>query len=174
MKKNIKQFNQRGMTLIETVMALGILITGITASLTLMTSTINFSKKAERSIIVTNLAREGIGMVRTLRDYGKTISNDSFDNLGTGNFVVYAGTSGELLKNDSNTEYINECDACKIYLKDNKYTHDSSDSEETIYRRLITISDVVSGQEKKIISKIYWNDRGNTYNYEIEARLTNW
>ena len=40
--------NQSGVTLIETIIALGILITGITVSLSLMTSVIVFSQSSEQ------------------------------------------------------------------------------------------------------------------------------
>ncbi len=174
MKLNNKKIkSQKGMTLIETIVALGILVTGLVASLTLMISTIHFTKQAERAIVVVNLAREGVEIVRTLRDYGKTIDVDSFENLGTGNFVVEVESDGTLSKESAYAENIENCDNCKIYIKDDKYTHDTSGTQ-TAYRRLITISDVVAGQEKKIISEVYWTDRNNSYDYQLEARLTNW
>ena len=167
--------DQKGMTLIETIVALGILIMGITASLSLMISSINFSKQAERSIVVTNLAREGLEIVRTLRDYNKTIDFNSFENLGTGNFIAHVNNDGELQLDDEGVgEEIDDCVVCEIYLdNDGKYNHDSGGTD-TFYRRLISISDVVVGEEKKVISKIYWVDRGREHNYELETRLTNW
>jgi len=177
MKNFLQQFKkkQQGMTMIETIVALGILVTGITASLTLMISAINYSKAAERSIVVTNLAREGVEIVRTLRDYGKTITHNSFDvELLAGNYIVYVDTGGGLSKSGEDvTSKIAECDVCKIYLKDGKYTHDNAGTE-TIYRRLIQISDEVAGQEKKVTSEIYWTNRGASNTYKLETRLTNW
>ena len=55
-----------GVTLIETIVALGILTVGIVAALSLMIGTISFSQSSEQSIVVVNLAREGIEMTRSI------------------------------------------------------------------------------------------------------------
>lgn len=60
--------NQAGLTLLETTVALGILMLGILASLTLMMSSFNFTHRSEKEIIVVNLAREGLELVRSSRN----------------------------------------------------------------------------------------------------------
>src|SRR3989338_5345228 len=61
---------QRGFTLVETIVSLGILMLGIGASLTLVTATVSYSKQTESLIVVVNLAREGLEIVRAIRDVG--------------------------------------------------------------------------------------------------------
>jgi Tfp pilus assembly protein PilV len=63
-----KFFDSRGITLMETIFALAILVIGIIAVLTLASSSIVISQKSEQNIVVTNLAREGLEIVRGIRE----------------------------------------------------------------------------------------------------------
>lgn len=57
-----------GQTILEAVIAAGIVATAVSAALTLVQSSINGEKESEFGIIGTNLAREGIEVVRMIRD----------------------------------------------------------------------------------------------------------
>lgn len=54
--------------MLEAIIAIGIIATSVSASLTLVQSSISAEKESEAGIIATNLAREGIEVVRALRD----------------------------------------------------------------------------------------------------------
>ena len=60
--------NNFGLTLMETTIALGILMIGILASLTLMLSSFDYVQQTEHEIVVVNLAREGIEIMRIIRN----------------------------------------------------------------------------------------------------------
>ena len=71
-------FSQAGQTLIETVVALFILTTGLAAGLTLAIYSFSSSSVASNKIIAAALAREGLDAVRRLRDsnwLGGTLSD---------------------------------------------------------------------------------------------------
>jgi type II secretory pathway pseudopilin PulG len=59
---------QRGQSLIEAIVALGILTTAISSALTLASASIGAERESGASITAGNLAREGIEAVRVLRD----------------------------------------------------------------------------------------------------------
>jgi len=173
MKKNSKlQFNyikrdKSGITLIETIVALGILITGIFAASTLMLSSLNYSKASEQTIVVVNLAREGIEMVRSIR------SLNGFANIPTGNRIVnidYVTGDLEFLLVDNDT--INLCDNCILDLHNGRYLHNTP-SAETNFRRKISIIDENS-YEKKIISQVYWIESGHEHFFTLETHITDW
>ena len=163
---NIKH-NQLGFTLVETTIALGILVMGIMASLTLMMATFNFSKKSEQEIIVVNLAREGIEIARTLRNNGTLFS------ASAGDFIVDVNTNFNLNAEvtSGDIDNCNATNACQLYLAGGRYLHDVG--IPTSFKRMVTITDV-SGDQKRIESKINWTHKGKTYNFVLETNLTNW
>ena len=60
--------HQQGQSLIETIMALFVLVTGLAAGLSLAIYVFGSSSDVSRRILATNLAREGIEAARRLRD----------------------------------------------------------------------------------------------------------
>lgn len=82
--------SQRGQTLIETVVALFIMVMGITAALGLASYSFNASSGVRKQIIGTGLAREGLEAVKNMRDTnwlnGQLDSNcnNFFDSSATG------------------------------------------------------------------------------------------
>jgi hypothetical protein len=159
--------NNSGVTLMETIVALGILVLGISSSLALMTSSMAFSSFSEQQVVVVNLAREGIELIRSLR------SSDGFSSLTNGDYVIEADESGNLsLTGVSLVEAgISGCDGCRLYFNNGHYNHVPSE-EVSIYKRLISISDSDNG--KKIISQVYWSERGRDHYFTLEAHLTDW
>lgn len=160
--------DKRGITMMETIVALGILVLGIITTLTLMTSTIIFSQASEQSIVVVNLAREGIEAARGIRDL------NGFDALSVGNKTV--DVDGDLeLENATfdGEENIENCTNCDLYLNSGRYLHSGSAEQKTIFRRLVIISDE-SANEKKIISQVYWSEHGRAHTFTLEDHLTDW
>src|SRR5262245_35142172 len=68
----------RGQSFIEAMVALTIIITSISSALALVQSSITASRVGGSQIIAANLAREGIEVVRSLRD-GNWLSGNGFD-----------------------------------------------------------------------------------------------
>lgn len=162
-------FSQKGLTLVETTVALGILMIGVMASLILLISTFNFAERSEQEIVVVNLAREGIEAVRTLRN------NNAVDLFSGGydgkNFIIDVDENFNL-DSEVGTSAIQECDQCILYLNNDRYLHNAAGAA-TNFRRMITIEDV-SVSEKKVLSKVYWTLKGNSYEFLLETNLTDW
>jgi type II secretory pathway pseudopilin PulG len=78
--------DRRGQTMIEAIIALGIIVTSVASALTLVSTSINAEKESEALITAGNLAREGIEVVRMLRD-SNWLAGADFDAgfSGTGN-----------------------------------------------------------------------------------------
>ncbi|MFH1890919.1 MAG: prepilin-type N-terminal cleavage/methylation domain-containing protein [Candidatus Kuenenbacteria bacterium] len=162
--------NQKGMTLVETTIALGILMIGIMASITLMLSTFNFAQKNEQEIIVVNLAREGIEIVRALRN---NQSANLFDGTYDGrNYIVDVDENFNLDNEMIGIDNINECNACLLKLINGQYSHGAG-GQNTNIKRMISIKNV-SSNEKKILSEVSWMYKGTTYDFILESNLTNW
>ena len=60
--------NQNGQSLMELIVAIGVIVAGVLGILTLIIATILAGKEGSNRIIAINLAREGIEIVRSIRD----------------------------------------------------------------------------------------------------------
>lgn len=69
-KKNIFQLSSRqaGFTLLEMLLALSVLSVGVMAAFTLSTANLNTVKANGQRILAANLAREGVEVIRNIRD----------------------------------------------------------------------------------------------------------
>ena len=180
--KNIKK-NKQGVTMMETVVALGVLILGIITILALMASAIAFSQISEHSIIVANLAREGIEVVRSIRDFSRTDpsvlpsgATSFFDSSVDGCYIVDVKNNFNLHNfiDDQYWQQIGACSGCQLYQDQtsNLYSH-SATGKETVFKRAIKIEEV-SSYEKRVLSKVTWTERGRTHEFVLEDHLTDW
>ncbi len=164
-------FNDRGFSLIETIIALSILIVGIVASLSLTQSSLMTSKTNENIVISVNLAREGIELVRAIRDSRSM----GFSSLVNGEYIIDADDNFNL-NSSADSSDIGQCNNCRLYLLNDKYTHNTSGSQ-TVFKRMVTISDGTSfscgGGCEKIVTVYVLRD-GAPSPYKLSIHLTNW
>lgn len=159
---------QKGFTLVETIVSLGILLLGAAATLTLVTTTLSYSRQTENLVVVVNLAREGLELVRVIRDV------QGFVSLPAGNtawIIDRTSTSLTTSATFSGGSTIHDCTNCTLYLNNNEYQ--ITPGTATAYRRLININ-TLSTDEKEIISTLRWTEHGRVHTYQLATVLTNW
>lgn len=161
-------YNQRGISLIETLVALFILAIGITAALSLVGYVSSITASTKNKIIATNLAREGVEAVRNIRDsnwlyYGEGGARDRWndkwpkDPAGSGVMKEYKAV---LLTADNALSGVGQItnyslvpllsaapaapmpdDEARVYLRSGVgYTQREGEGEPTIFARRISIS----------------------------------
>lgn len=176
--QNFNCKNQAGVTLVETIVSLGILTMGIISALALITSSIVYSQTTEQKIVVVNLARESLEILRSIRAYYDiTEQEKGFNLLAAGNYITqinYATGDLELIAVDSQGG-LKYCHNCILKLYDGRYLHNAplAESGNTIFKRMVSITDV-SANEKKVVSQVYWMERGREHTFILEENLTNW
>lgn len=166
-----------GFTLLEGIIALGVITTGLMVGLTLALSNLMASQDNERRAIGANLAREGIEVVRNIRDSNWLKRDLNMTHVGgTYDGVLYswddltdAGgiamdrdflittVSGDPLTyelEDTSIANIDGCTAsgvteCRVKYDPNTGIYASDSGSNTLFNRLITIQDIC------------WNDEGN-------------
>lgn len=74
----MKNINSGGFTLLETVIALGVILGGIIGPYTLATRGVVSSSSAKQKLIAFNLAQEGIELVRHMRE-NNVIADEAWD-----------------------------------------------------------------------------------------------
>lgn len=185
MNRKLIKKDTRGVTMMETIIALGVLVFGVVTAMALMASTLAFSHTSEQSIIVSNLAREGIEIVRSTRDFCRASLCETV--LSTGDNFFSGSVDNCYLVDSSDDNYnlktatqdpidcqdVINCDDCQLYLNtsDNRYNHTSGDT--TIFKRAIRIESK-SSYEKKVTSIVTWSERGRNHEFILEDYLTDW
>lgn len=120
-----------GFTLLEVLIAIFILTLGLVTVLGLMSYNIKQGSGTMNEVIAGNLAREGIEVVRNIRDTNLKKGDGWNDGLSD------TGANEMNVNYDSNAlENLDD----ELYLSGNKYIHDSMGSP-TIFKRYIQIDD---------------------------------
>lgn len=154
---------EAGFTLLETTVALFIITVAILPILILATISLNASLRIENNIIASNLAQEGIEIIRNIRD-NNWINGLPFDEyLLPGNWRVHWYTIGPgIIPVDSNP-----------VLKKNNGIYNYAAGVDTPYRRVITISKPNSS-ELVVTSTVTWVEKGINKSISVESHLYDW
>lgn len=161
----------KGFTLLEVIIALGIIGLGLIGVLTLVNFTISSGAVSASKLIAANLAQEGIEVIRNSRDssanwadWYKSISDGSYRaSLNLANYkwlmIAEADPHQTKLRFDSNTG---------LY-----FYAPVSQGSLTLFSRAVTI---VSGpnEEKQLMSEVRWQERGRNYSLKVTSYLYNW
>jgi prepilin-type N-terminal cleavage/methylation domain-containing protein len=155
--KKIQQNTEKGMTLVETLVAISILAVSIVAPMTLTMQSLSAAYYARDQVIASNLAQEAIEAVRAVRDAnilvlalnsGATCPDDSLPmhllcDIPIGqDFIIDVRTDPPEI-----TTCGGECP--KLKTDNNLYGHESSWTIETPFRRIVH-AEYVSGGEDEI------------------------
>ncbi len=170
---SIPNTTKRGFTLVETMVAITILLLAVVGPMSAIGGSLSQISTARDQMIAINLAQEGIEVVRQKRDsnmlacwansnWGVTITSCST----WGGGITGSGTSGtnyiiaapSLMIISSAVQPIYQETASGMYYQfastpDVSYT-------KTQFSRVVNIADTVSGREKKITSTVTWKTSG--------------
>jgi len=153
----------RGFTLLEVIIAVSILGSGIIAATSLMSRTIGLGSVVRDQLIAANLAQEGMEVIHNIR-HTNWIKNTAWD---------VGFLEGDSCVNFDSTALINPClgDSRRLFLFNNRYVHNVSGTS-TIFLRNVNITSGLDGAApfKIIRSVVSW---GNS-SLSVEERLYNW
>lgn len=166
----------KGQGLIETIVALAIIIIGLIGALSLVVVSLSSAKQSEQKLIALNLAREGIEVIKNKRDSNWLIGEKWDKDFSLG--LDYTA----IIKFDSNTrEWSLDFSPndisdpfCKLYLdQNNLYLHQSSGNKETKFSRLISFQPL--GEDaKRITSSVQWKRGKKIFSLKLEEVIYNW
>lgn len=167
-----RQFNKKGFTILEIAVSLTIISVGMLGLLALVVQSLQAKDIDKNRIVASQLAQEGLEVVRSTRDYNWLPEPDSETGwrdglINGGSYTVdYKGVIDDSVNSvsDPGAElYINE---------DGFYDHDD-DGESTIFSRIIR-ADSPNTASTSISCIVEWEDRGNEFRYVAETVLYNW
>ncbi|MCK4386989.1 MAG: hypothetical protein KAV41_02825 [Candidatus Pacebacteria bacterium] len=169
-KKNKKNKNKflTGFTLIETFVAVTILLLAMTGPMVLVTKGVTAAKSVKGQITAIYLAQEAVEYIRNTRDTNILTGNAWLDGLG--NCV------GGKCKIDSPAQTVAACDSDCPVLKYNNATklYGYASGANSIFRREIQINKIVAGKEVKITVDLFWNEGPHNKQFTVTEHLLKW
>jgi len=192
--------NKSGQGMVEALIAVAILVTGVTTTVVLGVTTIRAGQVAQNRTIADNLAREGIEHVRHIRDTNwlNTSSNwyDQFCPI-PGDYTAILEYNPIILAWNLDFIFNDMTDPqARIFLEEGKEADEKfayyfqtdqanppAGTLTTPFRRLLTITpkndihqtvDCSSAVYFLVQTSIEWNEKGATHNSTLIEHLYNW
>ncbi len=161
------QQNKRGQLIIEATVSISIMVIGLLGIFVLVSKSLNMYHTAAQEYVATNLAAEGIEVVKNILDTnavkGGVAWNAGFEGDGSYYGIQYnsaalvSGSSSNFLLYDSTTGL---------------YSYDAG--KPTVYKRTVTIKNL-SGNEIQVNSVVaYKISTGADFKVNLEDHFYNW
>lgn len=174
-------YMQKAFSIIEVVVVIFIVVFGMVGILALAQRSISASNINKNELIASQLAQEGLELVRNKRDenwlaglpldgwkYGDGVDPNT-DIVGDLNYSI------DYLENIYNTNSINDVGARLIIGASGYYSHNTSDAPyiNSPFYRIIEVTDD-QDDYVEIKCTVRWKERGATQNYSASMILYNW
>lgn len=160
---------EQGQSLIETIVAFSVISLGVVAVLSLAISSISLSGQSNQKIVSINLAREGIEVVRSIRDSNQLDPESSWPyGVSSGKYIV---NFDSVVLTSADAQNLSDCDNCGISLTNNVYRH-SVDPNLT-YKRMIVVTPhaVYPSGAVDVESQVSWREHNRLHNFNLKTTL---
>jgi prepilin-type N-terminal cleavage/methylation domain-containing protein len=179
--RNIKKYTQRagteepalgrtrGFTLVETLVAISILVAAVTGAFSAARIGINLSTYTKNQVIAFYLAQEGVEYIRNIRDNNGLASQSWLTGL---NNCIAPNTC----MIDAPQGTISQCTVlgiCPLLKQDTNGFYTYTSGTDTIYRRSIQITPI-SATEASITVSISWQKGLVLRTFRVRENILNW
>jgi prepilin-type N-terminal cleavage/methylation domain-containing protein len=168
----IKIEGQRGFTMIETILAVLIILTGVVGAYGIITNLTSYGMISPNRLSAVYLAKEGIEVVRNIRDTN-WLNSYSWDNgLVSASCSPGSDENSCIIAWDSMALQSSGGAVPPLKIDSNgRYNYASGTA--TIFTRKIKITKPASGYLLVEIT-VNWSDKGKPYSLMTRERLYNW
>ncbi|MBI1999422.1 MAG: type II secretion system protein [Parcubacteria group bacterium] len=158
---------ERGFTLIESLVAISVLILAITATLSVASKSISAAGIARDQVTAFYLAQEAVEYVRNTRD------NNA---LGGANWLAgLASCVGANCSVDSPDNTVASCGTeCPLLRLNSQGLYGYASGNETIFRRSVQLNEVVAGREATLDVVLRWKRGVLERTFTIREHIFNW
>lgn len=160
---------ERGIILVEAIVAIGVLVTIFTAVMSLYMTSISGVRMTNDQAIATFLAQDAMEMVIAKRQYNA--QNDEEWLLG---MDCSSSNPCSVDFTDSLEADFPPCGTdCPLSLDVNTGGYTANDGTPTIFNRSVTVEEITSGVEAVATVRVWWNDGADTLEYSLTYNLYN-
>ena len=174
------KISNRGFGLIEVTVSIYIITMGLLGLMSLVWQNSKIQNINKNNIIASQLAQEGIELVRNVRD--ENWRNENFDwkkDIFTGaspfrDYIIdYRGRASI----DKNVNGITD-NRARLNVHNSGeyegfYTHSTDDITETLFSRIIEV-DKNNDTVLTVKCTVFWEERSREHEYIVETKLYNW
>ena len=167
---NLAKFKkQKGLTLVEAIVALVVLSFGLIPALAVLSSSVRISSLIENNLIAASLAQEGVEVMRSLRDEN-WFRNLPFDSGLQGNWLVQWDTNGTTRP----PQPVGSNPPLKFDSATGRYNY--SIGLDTNFKRAVSVVLTADPCACKlvVVSRVEWTQQGRTRTINVESQLFNW
>lgn len=165
---NIQHSTRRGFTLVETLVAISVLIIAVVGPITLIGNALHNLYYAKDEMVAIHLAQEGIEVVREVRDGNMLNGSISWDSLITaGNYIINVDSDTPVVA------YGGGAYPQPVYV-DAQGIYTQSAGTPTPYSRIVTTSNVDIGRQIKVSSTVTWTTGGQIGTITATDYLFKW
>lgn len=170
-----------GFTLLETLVALALIIGAMIGPFTLATSGIFNAKAVKNKLTALNLAQEGLEIIREMRDTNFLAGESNW--RGLPNCDIAHPKCTVLASGIYNLDAIDDKPGAALEIGITPLQFDDAGgfyvkrggTAETPFTRSVEIRDIGGNPDQmRVISKVEWNESGRTRSVKLEEVLYNW
>lgn len=167
----INKLYKRGFTLVETLIAIAILLVAVVGPISLIGDALHKLYYAKDQMVAINLAQEGIEVVRARRDSNMLKINNGVpsvnwdDGITVGDYTVDASSATIAPFGGGSTPQ-------PVNLNNGFYVQTVGPA--TQFKRIITVVEIVAGRENKVTSTVTWMTGGQTGTVTVTEYLFKW
>mgnify|MGYP001584865955 CR=1 FL=1 len=156
-----ENLNKNGFTLVEALVTLVVLTIALGPALIVTTNISNTASVVRNNLIASNLAQEGVEVVRGIRDTNWFMGNPFDTGLANGTYRIQWDSTA-LITLGANPP-----------IKEDNGLYNYSAGLNTVFKRTISVFKVNAG-ELRIISEVTWTERSGNKSFQAESHLFNW
>ncbi len=166
--------NKRGFTLIETFVAVLILVFAVIGPLGLLSRAIADGNYAKNQVAAYYLAQEALELFINQRD--RNLQNAGVDWLDGFNFCD-ENSPCQLWYEDS--LLVENCvrddvDGCRLYIEnENKYTHSDNENPPSIFRRYLYLSNIEANKSANLTAVVKWVNKETEVDFTLTTKVFN-
>lgn len=168
----------RGFTLVETIVALGILLIAVAGPISLIGDAVHKMYYARDEVIAVNLAQESIEMVRQVRDTNMLNGSAWLTSLGLGSASTFIVDAYMFAINGAPSAFIIPCAGCdqNVYIDPTTALYrQGTVFTRTQFSRFVTISSVgLPVTEAKVTSTVTWKTGGTNGTVSVSEYIRSW
>jgi len=168
--------HQKGQGLLETTVAIGVVVTALVGSVTLVAFSLRSTTSTINRLIAQNLAWEAIEVAVNIRD-SNFLAGDPYDTVLTGGDTTAIFTFNEstnIWSVDFAPNALTD-PATVLYREGGLYRQASTTPSGTAtqFRRLVEL-DNISPEQIAVTSTVQWTEGGNTFEVQAFRSLFDW
>lgn len=173
----------KGFTLVETLVAIGILVTAVTGAFTAAQAGISSAIYSKDQIIAFNLAGEGVEQIRNLRDengikgqnWMSGIAQNSSDPCYFGKVCTVDAVNTDANGRPIITTCSGALGTCPVLKQDpvNGFFGYASGWTDTAFKREITLTQV-NDHEVSMLVRVSWSKGLNNRQFDVRENIFDW